>query len=181
MRLGFSAWAMARLPVEEQVAIVREAGYTGIELVSDPQGSLDAQTLDSPGRQALRALLDGAGLALPSIAAHGNLLQQDPARRAEQLARIRSGIDLAADVAGPESPPCVVTMAYGRPEAYEAQREEIAERCGELARYAGSKGVTVALEPHVGQAFDLPEKVAWLMERVDSPTSGSTSTTATSR
>ena len=169
MQLGFSAWAMARLPVEEQIAIVREAGYAGIELVSDPQGSLDARSLDGAGRKALRSLLDASGLALPSIAAHGNLLQQDPQRRAEQLTRIQAGIDLAADIAGPAGPPCVVTMAYGRPETYEAQREEIAERCGELARYAGPRGVTVALEPHVGQAFDLPEKVAWLMERVDSP------------
>ena len=60
-------------------------------------------------------------------------------------------------------------MAYGRPETYEAQREEIAERCGDLARYAGPRGVTVALEPHMGQAFDLPEQVAWLMERVELP------------
>ena len=132
----------------------------------DPQG-LDARSLDGAGR-SLQALLDASGLALPSIAAHGNLLQQDPQRRAEQLARIQAGIDLAADVAGPAGPPCVVTMAYGRPETYEAQREEIAERCeaGPLRR---PQGVTVALEPHVGQAFDLPEKVAWLMERVDSP------------
>ena len=41
---------MARLPVEEQIAIVREAGYAGIELVSDPQGSLDARSLDGAGR-----------------------------------------------------------------------------------------------------------------------------------
>jgi sugar phosphate isomerase/epimerase len=169
MRLGFSAWAMARLPVAEQIAIVREAGYAGIELVSDPQGSLDARSLDGPGRRALRELLDASGLALPSIAAHGNLLQTDPERRAEQLARIQAGIDLAADLAGPEGPPCVVTMTYGRPETYVAQREEIAAGCEELARYAAPKGVTVALEPHVGQAFDLPEKVAWLMERAGSP------------
>ena len=129
----------------------------------------------------MRALLDASGLALPSIAAHGICCSRTRSGGAEQLARIQAGIDLAADVAGPAGPPCVVTMAYGRPETYEAQREEIAEHCEKLARYAGPRGVTVALEPHVGQAFDLPEKVAWLMERVDSPTSGSTSTTATSR
>ena len=43
----------------------------------------------APGGRLCGRLLDGAGLALPSIAAHGNLLQQDPERRAEQLARIR--------------------------------------------------------------------------------------------
>ena len=77
-------------------------------------------------------------------------------------------IQFAGD-AGPDGPPCVVTMAYGRPQRYEEVRETVAENFGELARYAAGRGVVVALEPHVGQAFDLPEKVLWLLERVGSP------------
>jgi sugar phosphate isomerase/epimerase len=169
MRLGYSAWAMPRLPVAEQIAIVRRTGYAGIELVSRPDASLDAQRLDGAERRALRQLLGEADLSLPSIAAHGNLLETDPERRLANRAQVQAGIDLAADLAGEAGPPCVVTMAYGRPEAYEAQREAVAEGMGELSRYAAAKGVTVALEPHVGQAFDLPEKVVWLMERVGSP------------
>ena len=53
----------------------------------------------------MRSLLDASGLALPSIAAHGNLLQQDPQRQAEQLTRIQAGIDLATDIAGPAARP----------------------------------------------------------------------------
>ena len=168
MRLGYSAWAMRRLPVEEQIAIVRRTGYVGIELVSGPEGSLDAQRLDGAGRRGLRRLLDEAELSLPSIAAHGNLLETDPERREANRAQVLAGIDLAADLAGGEGPPCVVAMAYGRPETYVSQREAIAEGMGELTGYAEAKGVTLALEPHVGQAFDLPEKVVWLMERVGS-------------
>jgi sugar phosphate isomerase/epimerase len=169
MKLGYSAWAMPRLPVAEQIAIVRRSGYAGIELVSGPQGSLDALTIDAAGRKAIRRLLDDAGLALPSIAAHGNLLERDPEKRAAAKARVEAGIDLAADLAGDDGPPCVVTMAYGKPDEYEEVRERIAEGCLELARYGAARGVTVALEPHVGQAVDLPEKVIWLMDRVDSP------------
>src|SRR5262249_29221968 len=40
---------------------------------------------------------------------------------------------------------------------------------GAMADYAGSRGVTIAFEPHVGQAVDRPERVAWLIERVGSP------------
>ena len=43
------------------------------------------------------------------------------------------------------------------------------ERFGELARYASVGGGTVALEGHVGQAIDQPEKVVWLMQAVNSP------------
>jgi sugar phosphate isomerase/epimerase len=169
MKLGYSAWAMPRLPVAEQIDIVRRTGYAGIELVSGPQSSLDALTIDGAGRKEIRRLLDESGLALPSIAAHGNLQELDPEKRAAAKARVEAGIDLAADLAGSDGPPCVVTMAYGKPDEYEALRERIAEGCAELARYGAERGVTVALEPHVGQAIDLPEKVVWLMDRVDSP------------
>lgn len=169
MRFGYSAWAMPRLAVDEQIALVREVGYAGIELVSSPTGSLDAQRVDVAERRRIRRLLDDAGLALPSIAAHGDLLEPDPQTRGANLSRVQAGIDLAADLAGGEGPPCVVTMGYGRPQEYEAQREAIAEGFATLGRYAERRGVVVALEPHVGQAFDLPERVAWLMERVGSP------------
>lgn len=169
MKLGYSAWAMPRLPVAEQIDIVRRTGYAGIELVSGPQSSLDALTIDGAGRKEIRRRLDESGLALPSIAAHGNLQERDPEKRAAAKARVEAGIDLAADLAGSDGPPCVVTMAYGKPDEYEALRERIAEGCAELADYGAARGVTVALEPHVGQAIDLPEKVVWLMDRVDSP------------
>jgi sugar phosphate isomerase/epimerase len=169
MQLGYSAWAMPQLPVEEQIAMVRDAGYAGIEFVSAPGLSLDAQRVDQGERRRIRGLLDAAALALPSIAAHGNLLEADAEKRAGQLARIESAIGLAADLAGQDGPPCVVTMAYGRPAQYEQVRETVAENFRALARTAGQSGVVIALEPHVGQAFDLPEKVLWLLERVDSP------------
>jgi sugar phosphate isomerase/epimerase len=169
MRLGFSAWAMAGLPVDQQISLVHEAGYAGIELVSGPTSSLDAQHLDGGERRRLRRLLDDADLALPSIAGHGNLLEPDLEKRAAHLARVHAAIDLAVDLAGADGPPCVVTMAYGRPDRYEEVREAVAESFAALARYAEPRGVVVALEPHVGQAFDLPEKVVWLLERVGSP------------
>jgi sugar phosphate isomerase/epimerase len=169
MQLGFSAWAMDRMPVPEQIALVRDAGYATIELVNGPRGSLDAEQTDAATRHRIRGLLAESGLDLVSIASHGNLLEADAQRRAAQLARIQAGIDLAVDLAGPAGPPCVVTMAYGKPDEYESIRETVAQNFGELARYGGQRGVTVALEPHVGQAFDLPEKVAWLVETVGSP------------
>ena len=169
MLLGFSAWAMPRLPVDEQIALVRDAGYATIELVNGGRSSLDALQLDATERRRIRAALDGAGLRLVSIASHGNLLEPDATQRAVHRARIHSGIDLAVDLAETDGAPCVVTMAYGKPEQYEAVRETVAASFAELARYGEQRGVVVALEPHVGQAFDLPEKVVWLIEKVNSP------------
>lgn len=167
MQLGFSAWAMPAMPVTQQIALVRDAGYATIELVN--RGSLDAQRLDAAERRRIRDALSQAGVRLVSVASHGNLLEPDEARRAAHEQTIHAGIDLAAGLAGPDDTPCAVTMAYGKPDEYESVRETVAANFAALAGYAGQRGVIVALEPHVGQAFDLPEKVAWLINAVGSP------------
>ena len=55
LRLAFSAWAMRDLPPDQQIEIVRRAGYVGICLVSDHSAPLDALriTADEPLRQRL--------------------------------------------------------------------------------------------------------------------------------
>jgi sugar phosphate isomerase/epimerase len=169
VKLAFSAWAMPRRPIAEQIAIVRDCGYASIELVSSANAALDALETTAAERRAIRGQIDAAGLDLPSIAGHGNLLAPDPGERAGNVARVRAGIDLAADLAGPSGPPCLVAMGYGRPDCYVDQRGQLVDTFGELARHGASRGVVVALEPHVGQAIDLPERVAWLVEAVGSP------------
>ncbi|MDP8924006.1 MAG: sugar phosphate isomerase/epimerase [Chloroflexota bacterium] len=169
MKLGFSAWAMRELPVDRQIEIVRDAGYAAICLVSGPNFPLDATTVDADERRRIRGLLDEAGLELSAIAGHANLLEPDEMVRAANVDRVKATLDLAADLAEPGGPPPVICMGYGTPERSGVERHALALAFGELARYAESRGGVLALEPHVGQAFDEPEKVAWLMEEVDSP------------
>jgi sugar phosphate isomerase/epimerase len=170
LRLAFSAWAMRELSLGQQIAIVRRAGYIGICLVSDAQvGELDALRTSAAERRELRHRLDGAGLALTAIAGHANLLELDDAQLRQNMDRVRAGLDLASDLAGPDGPPPLVSMGYGKPETYEADRGRLADRFGELAVHAAGTGGVVALEPHVGQAMDEPEKIVWLMQTVNSP------------
>jgi sugar phosphate isomerase/epimerase len=170
LHLAFSAWAMRELPLEQQIAIVQRAGYVGICLVSDPRfHSLDPATTTTAERRRVRALLDAAGLALTAIAGHANPLEPDAALRHANLDRIRAGLDLAADLAGPDGPPPLITMGYGTPQTYAVDREALAERFADLAGHAAITGGVLALEPHVGQAMDEPEKIVDLMRAVDSP------------
>ncbi|HZQ99174.1 MAG TPA: sugar phosphate isomerase/epimerase [Chloroflexota bacterium] len=165
MQLAYSAWAFPRLPIERQVAIVRDQGYVAIELVSGAGYPLDACATDAAERRRIRRLVDDAGLRLVSVAGHADPIEPDPDKRAANLARLRAGLDLVADL----RVPCLVAMGYGKPETYEADRHKLADVFGELARYAEARGVVLALEPHVGQAIDLPEKVTWLLDAVGSP------------
>jgi sugar phosphate isomerase/epimerase len=169
MRLGFSGWAMRELPVDQQIAIVKDAGYASMALVSGPGFGLDALQADASERKRIRRMLDDAGLELSAVCGHASQVDPDPEKRAANADRIRATVNLAADLAEPSGPPCVVSMGYGTPDTYEQDREVIAERFGDLAQHAVSRGVVIALEPHVGQAFDQPEKIVWLMDRVNSP------------
>lgn len=165
MKLAFSAWAVREWPVERQMRLVNRAGYLGICLVSGAGFPFDAMRTDRAERRRIRRLLDEAGLAVTAIASHVNLLEADAA----ELDRVRAALDVAADLAADEGPPPVITMGYGSPDGYAVQRQALAERFGELATHASRRGGVVALEPHVGQAMDLPEKVVWLLEAVNSP------------
>jgi sugar phosphate isomerase/epimerase len=165
MKLAFSAWAMREWPVERQIDLVRRAGYVGICLVSGAEFPLDASRVDRAERERIRHLLDSAGIALTAIASHVNLLDAD----ARDLDRVRAALDFAADLATDGGPPPVITMGYGTPTEYATQRDTLAERFGELATHAAQAGGVVALEPHVGQAMDVPDKVVWLMQAVNSP------------
>jgi sugar phosphate isomerase/epimerase len=169
MKLGFSAWAMREAPVDRQIEIVREAGYASMALVSGPTFGLDALNANAAERKRIRRLLDDAGLELSAVCGHATQLDPDPEKVKANADRVRATIDLAVDLAGPEGPPCIVSMGYGSPETYEQDRHLIAERFGELAEHAVKRGTVIALEPHVGQAFDQPEKVVWLIDKINSP------------
>src|SRR5262245_11053462 len=123
MRLAFSAWAMRESPVDQQINIVSQAGYLGICLVSDPR----FPAFDVP---RVRAQLADAGLALTAIAGHANPLATDPNELARNLAWIRSGLDLAAEFGGPNGPPPLVSMGYGKPETYDTDSVLLADRFG---------------------------------------------------
>src|SRR5688572_33504366 len=100
MKLGFSGWAMRELPVEQQIAIVREAGYASMALVSGPAFGLDALKADAAERKRIRAMLDDAGLELSAVCGHATQLDPDPATVRANAERIKATIDLAADLAG---------------------------------------------------------------------------------
>ena len=55
MKLGYSAWGMPMLPVDEQIRAVAEIGYTGIELICIERSSTDLEKLDSAERRRIRS------------------------------------------------------------------------------------------------------------------------------
>ncbi len=169
MKIGISTWGMPEVPVDEVVSYLGGLGFEAVELTTLPGYTTALEELDAAERRRIRRLFDDSGIGLPAVTVHTEMLAHDAAVHAENWARLTASVDLCAEWADGSGWPVLVTTVGGRPEDWDTRREMIVERVSALARFAGERGVTVALEPHVGNALDLPEKALWLMENVTSP------------
>ena len=169
MKLGYSTWGMPRVPIEGVLAHLAGLGFEGVELTVIPGYVTELSTLDAAARRRIRDLYRQHGLDLPAIAAHTTFLEADAERHRSNMDRLAGAVDLAVDLAQGPTPPAVDTTLGGRPDEWEAVRDRLVERVGEMARRAGARGVALALEPHVGASVDRPDRVLWLLEQVNAP------------
>jgi inosose dehydratase len=159
---------MPAVPIDTAIAHLARLGFDGLELTVIPGYTTELSALDAAERGRIKRLLREHALALPAIAGHSSLLESDADAHARQLARLKGAVDLAVDLAT-DDVPVVETTPGGRSEQWEQHKHLLAERSAELAAYARSRGVTIAMEPHVGAIVDTPAKVLELLELVGSP------------
>jgi sugar phosphate isomerase/epimerase len=169
MKIGYSTWGMPTVPVDTAISHIADLGFDGIELTIIPRFTTELSTLDAAERKRIASLLKQHNLALPAIAAHSSLLETDPDAHAKNMWRLKGGVDLAVELAQGDELPAVNTTPGGKPEEWEIKKDFLAERVGELVDYGASRGVTIAMEPHIGAIIDTPEKVLELLEIVNSP------------
>jgi len=169
MRLGYSTWGMPALPIDVTLDHVARLGFEGVELTIVPGYTTELSCLDAAERRRVRALLDRHGLALPSLAVHRDLLVDDPEQWAAHLAYLRASIDLAVDMADQEGPPVINNLVGGKSGEFERRREQLIERLEGVVRYAASRGVTVAIEPHVFTVLESPVTTKDIVDAISSP------------
>ena len=169
MKLGYSTWGMPTVPIDTAIHHIAQLGYDGIELTIIPRFTTELSTLDAAERKRIADMLKQHNLALPAIAAHSSLLETDAAAHARNMWRLKGGVDLAVELAQGDELPAVNTTPGGKPEQWETLKNFLAERVGELVDYAAERGVTIAMEPHIGAIIDTPAKVLELLESVNSP------------
>lgn len=170
MRIGYCTWSMMKVNIlEEGLPRIAELGYSGIELAVTSSFPTELYSLDAAKRRRIIRLLDECGLALTAVAGHTSMCEGDAERNEANMQRLRDTIDLAAELTRTGGPPIVASLVGGREDEWDQKKEIVAERVQGLGEYAASRGAILALEPHCGTAFDLPDKVLWLMETVDHP------------
>jgi sugar phosphate isomerase/epimerase len=169
MRLGYSTWGMASVRAEESIPHLAELGYDSVELAV-AFGWRDGLDLLTPDRRRrIKQLLQEFELALPAIAGNADLLAERDDDFADSWQRLTDAVDLAVEWAGRGGPPAVDTYLGGQPGELAERREMAVERLGRLCDYAGERGVTIALQPHMDGALDTPDKVVPLIEAVGRP------------
>jgi sugar phosphate isomerase/epimerase len=169
MKLGYSTWGMPTVPVDTAIRHLAQLGYDGIELTVIPRYTTELSTLDSVERKRIAGLLKAHHLALPAIAAHSNLLATDAQAHAQSMWRLKGAVDLAVDLAQGDELPVIETTPGGQPEQWEGLKSLLVDRIGELVEYAQSRGVTIAMEPHVGAIIETPQKMLELLDLIGSP------------
>ena len=168
MKLAYSTYGLQTVDPLEAVDRVAAIGYDALELnVGDAWPTAPAK-LDGDSRQSLRDRYEAAGLPSPVLMHLINLCAID--EDVEDKVRVLAGsCQLANDLNFDGRRPVITTTLGGQNGTWQECRERVAERLSPYARVAEDHGVTLALEAHVGQEFDSPEKAVWLVEAVGHP------------
>lgn len=168
MRFGVRT-PLPNATLRERATLVKEAGFDGIELGNEWS--------DKP-LEMLQKELDGIGLAVSAVVGSIQLLNVDPAKRAEAIATDRQRLQLAKDLRAD----CVIEVPVFGPTQYPdlspvMNPREIEERLlvaglKELASDVERSGVTLLLEPcnrKETHFMYLQSQAAQIIERVGSP------------
>jgi sugar phosphate isomerase/epimerase len=151
MKLGFLTACLPRIGLEEIAAWAAEQGYAALEVAAWPAlgdrpftaTHLDVQTLDEASADHVRALFDGNGLTMSSLAFYDNNLHPDPAERSAVNAHVAACIDAAALL----GVPTVGTFVGRDPSRTVAENLRDAEKIfAPLVDRAGEKGVKIVIE-----------------------------------
>jgi len=163
MKLAYSTYAPQAIDPLEAIERIKAIGYEALELnVGDDWPTAPAK-LDEDARGALRGAYQAAGFPSPvlmnliGLAALGEDVEQKSLALAQtcQLAR-----DLNLESGGS----VVTTTLGGQDGHWETSRDRVVEAMEPYAAIAEDHGVTLAIEAHVGQELDSPEKAVWLVE-----------------
>jgi sugar phosphate isomerase/epimerase len=163
MKLGYSNYAMKGLDIFEALPRLKEIGYEAMEVATRTGWPTSAANFDRASRERLVELLQDLGFPPPS------LMDELPAcvpgeGWEDAVKRFESSCELARDLNFGEGLAVVTSTLGGVNGAWTDMREKIREGLLRFAEIAERYHVVIALEPHVGNEFDTPEKAVWLME-----------------
>jgi sugar phosphate isomerase/epimerase len=169
MKLGYSTWGMPNVPIDVIIPHLAALGFDAVEICVLPNFATALPTLDQSERGRIAELLNRYDLTLSAVNYYVSMMEQDTDRYAHNLSQVKAAIDLAAEWIQDDHAPVVVSGIGGQPGDLATQQPQLVDRLNHLGRYAEARGITVALEHHVGNAAETPEQTIGLISQVESP------------
>jgi inosose dehydratase len=168
MRLSGSNYGMPNLSLAEALAFHAEIGFEAMELTLLPDYATALERIGSDPR-SVRDAFARHGITCSGLANFQTLTDPDATLSEAIMARHRSAIELAVDLAHDGQPPVVVFFSGGQVDDWPAARERLVNRIGELAAFAAAHGVTLTMKGHANGCVSRPHQLVDLFEQVGSP------------
>jgi len=168
MEIAYGTYGMPGILPEDALPRLAEMGYKGLEIAATDRFCADPDQMDAARREKLKGLCRDLGIAIPSIMLLLKVMGDEEGLHEQNLEEFRKAAQLSADLTVGRTPTVTSTMGGGS-KSWEEFRGGLLERLKDYAKIADELGVIFAIEPHVGGAFDVPEKAVWVMENLNHP------------
>ena len=164
---GFSLYGMKTVPVLEALGIVASIGYKTTELCLRRTWNTEPKLLTREDRRTIRRRIGDLGLSLPAVMESLPLVGAN-VRREDNVERLRAAAEVAHETS-PGSPALIETTVGGRPAAWDKIKNQMVDELGAWARTMETLKTTLAIKAHVLSAMNLPDRIVWLHDQVNSP------------
>lgn len=153
MKLGLLTAALPKVALTELAPWAAESGFGMLEVACWPISKgdrryggvthIDCDTLDKAGAREVISLMADNGLSISALAYYPNILGAEGEQRAYQIAHLKKVIDAAVLL----EVPIVGTFAGAdMTKSADANLEEYARVWPAIVRYAGERGIRIAIE-----------------------------------
>jgi inosose dehydratase len=163
LRLYYSNYAAPTLPVSTALHLIRRTGYDGAELCCTTGWPSEPALLSPQARREIRT----SGFPIHTLMQNFNLMAPAETQNVT-LEKIKLTAALAHDLS-PAAPPILQTVLGGKPHDWPSSQEMMADRLAEWTRAAAAAGIILAVKGHASSAIDTPDKLLWLLNQVNQP------------
>lgn len=157
--LSIGTYSLKGIAVEAAVKLVAEIGYDALEIAVQPGCGGTPEELTPARRQAVRRLIEAAGLRLTALMEH--LIPSDDRRQeAVELDRLRRVMELGHALAPARRPLVQTVLGNGQ---WDDRKNLYRDRLARWVEIGKDAGMTIAVKPHRGSAMSRPEEAIWLI------------------
>jgi sugar phosphate isomerase/epimerase len=166
LKLGFSLYGMKSLPLDSAIRSCSEIGYSQVEFCLNAGYPTEPAVFTADQRRATVELLKSLNMQVPCLMIQISLTA-DMTTHARNLEIIKSAAELAHELSY-DHPPILETVLGGSPAKWDEQKGGMLSQLKDWAATAEKAAIVIAIKAHVGSAVNSPERLLWLLERVES-------------